>query len=303
MKRIPIEQQARRTVHGRMEILEDIAEMQAFSRLRRTTYGLGFVPTMGALHRGHGALIERARAENETVVVSSFVNPMQFDKADDLERYPRDFKGDVDFCIQMGVTALFHPSVEALYPAPFRTAVRVHGLTRHLCGAKRPGHFEGVATIVSKLFHIVQPDRAYFGEKDAQQLAIIKRMTQDLNFPVEIIGVPTLREADGLAMSSRNALLSPAARKAARVLNETLCLAKTALKEGETDLKKLQRRIEQGIEGEPMSTIDYVEIADAQSLEPTTVAEGTVLVAVAVYFGRVRLIDNFSHTFAGQHGN
>lgn len=282
-----------------METFEKIRDLQAFLKSQKARdRQIGFVPTLGALHAGHGALIEKACAQNAVTVVSRFINPTQFDDPADFKAYPRDPEGDARFCQQYGVTTLFQPSAQELYPEPFQTRVALPQLTQTLCGAKRPGHFEGVATVVSKLLHIIQPRRAYFGEKDAQQLAVVKRMVKDLNFPVEIIGVPTVRDADGLAISSRNARLNPQQRLAALVLNRALHEAQKKLKSGRVSLTWVKSHLIEQIQSERLATIDYVSIVDAETLRETTTPKGTVLVAAAAYFGEVRLIDNFSHTFA-----
>lgn len=276
-----------------MHSFESICDLRTFlGRQRRAGLQIGLVPTLGALHAGHAALIQAARRQNETVVVSIFVNPAQFDNPKDFQAYPRNLQRDLAFCERQGVTAVFHPSEAEMYPEPPGTRISVPELTRHLCGAKRPGHFEGVGILVSKLFHIVQPDRAYFGEKDAQQLAIIKRIVRDLDFPLTLVSVPTVREADGLAMSSRNALLNPEQRRAATMLNQHLQSAKQLVKSGEKDLKKVKIHLVERIQSESVAKIDYVEIVNAETLQPAKSADGSLLIAAAVYFGEVRLIDN-----------
>ena len=282
-----------------MRTFEKICDLRAFLKSqKRSDLRIGLVPTLGALHGGHAALIKAARRQNETVVVSIFVNSTQFDDPEDFKTYPRDFQSDLAFCERHGVTAVFHPSEAEVYPTPSKTRISVPELTRHLCGAKRPGHFEGVAILVSKLFHIVQPDCAYFGEKDAQQLAIIRRITRDLRFPITIVSVPTVRETDGLAMSSRNALLNPEQRQAAAALNRHLQNAQQLLKSGENGLEKIKTQLIQRIQSESAAEIDYVEIVDAETLQPATAVDRALLIAAAVYFGGVRLIDNFSCNFA-----
>ncbi|MEH0007311.1 MAG: pantoate--beta-alanine ligase [Flavobacteriales bacterium] len=276
-----------------MRSFERICDLRTFlGRQRRAGLQIGLVPTLGALHEGHAALVEAARRQNEMVVVSIFVNPTQFDSSTDFKTYPRDFQSDLAFCERHGVGVVFHPSEAEMYPEPPGTRISVPDLTRHLCGAKRPGHFEGVGILVSKLFNIAQPDRAYFGEKDAQQLAIIKRIVRDLDFPITLVGVPTVREADGLAMSSRNALLNPEQRRAAAMLNQHLQSAKQLLKSGEKDLKKVKIHLIERIQSESAAKIDYVEIVDAETLQPAKSADRSLLIAAAVYFGGVRLIDN-----------
>ena len=252
---------------------------------------VGLVPTMGYLHKGHGSLIKKAVEENDKVVVSDFVNPIQFCPGEDLESYPRDFNADSELCREIGAAMIFHPEPEEMYHNPC-TYVNIENLSDNLCGAKRPGHFRGVCTVVSKLFNIVQPDRAYFGQKDAQQLAIITKMVEDLNFPVEIVPCPIIREEDGLAMSSRNTYLNEKERKAA------LCLSK-AVKKGESiikpgmDTKDLISVMKNTIDEEPLAKIDYLEVVDLKSVQPIEKIEGKVLVAMAVYIGKTRLIDNF----------
>lgn len=253
---------------------------------------LGFVPTMGALHAGHGALIERARRECDLVVVSIFVNPIQFNQLEDYQRYPRTLEADLAFCDQRGVDLVFAPSEQEMYPEPLDTYVEVQRLTTHLCGAFRPGHFRGVATVVTKLFNIVQPDRAYFGEKDAQQLAVIQRMVRDLNFPIEIVPVATVREPDGLAMSSRNQYLTPEERAIAPILYQGLQAALELARSGERSAKALVARARQIIEQEPAVRIEYLEVVDAQHMQPVEHIMAPVRVAVAAWLGKARLIDN-----------
>ena len=255
---------------------------------------VGLVPTMGFLHAGHASLIRKAVEQNDRVVVSDFVNPIQFGPGEDLESYPRDFEADSKLCQDIGADLIFHPEPEEMYHNPC-TYVNIEGLSDHLCGAKRPGHFRGVCTVVSKLFNIVQPDRAYFGQKDAQQLAIIKKMVIDLSFPVEIVPCPIVREEDGLAMSSRNTYLSAEERKAA------LCLSKS-VKKGQEIIQKgmkaqeLLNQMKAVIQAEPAARIDYIEVVDLLTVKPVDVIEGQVLVAMAVYIGKTRLIDNFIYT-------
>ena len=248
---------------------------------------------MGYLHEGHKSLIDAARKENDRVVVSIFVNPMQFGPTEDLESYPRDLKKDAALCEAAGVDIIFHPEPEEMYADGFCSYVDMNGLTTELCGKSRPIHFRGVQTVVLKLFHIVTPDRAYFGQKDAQQLAVIRRMVKDLNVDTTIIGCPIIREADGLAKSSRNTYLSPEERKAALVLSRSLKLGKKLIEDGEKDAKKVIAAIRGEIEKEPLAKIDYVEIVDWNTLEPVDSTEGEILTAMAVYIGKTRLIDNF----------
>ena len=254
---------------------------------------VGLVPTMGYLHEGHQSLIARSVAENDRTVVSDFVNPIQFGPTEDLATYPRDLERDAALCESTGANLIFNPEPEEMYAPDFCTYVDMDHLTKGLCGKTRPIHFRGVCTVVSKLFHIVQPDRAYFGQKDAQQLAVIRRMVRDLNMPLTIVGCPIIREEDGLAKSSRNTYLSAEERKAALCLSRGLNKGKAAVEAGETDAEKVKAIIAAEIEAEPLSRIDYVEIVDWNNLEPVSSTEGSILAAVAVYIGKTRLIDNF----------
>ena len=252
---------------------------------------VGLVPTMGFLHEGHKSLIVRAVSENDFVVVSDFVNPTQFGPNEDFESYPRDIEKDRLMCEEAGADIIFNPEPSEMYDNAL-TTVSVDKITKTLCGASRPIHFAGVATVVSKLFNIVAPDRAYFGEKDAQQLLVIKKMVKDLNFDIDIIGCPIIREADGLAKSSRNTYLNPDERKAALCLSRALNIGKAMIDSGETSAKAVKDAIISEIEKEPLARIDYVEIADLDTLESTDKTEG-ILCAIAVYIGKTRLIDNF----------
>lgn len=254
---------------------------------------IGFVPTMGYLHEGHKSLIDAARKDNDKVVVSIFVNPMQFAPTEDLESYPRDLQKDSQLCKDAGVDLIFHPQPEEMYTDGFCSYVDMNGLTTELCGKSRPIHFRGVQTVVLKLFNIVKPDKAYFGQKDAQQLAVIKRMVKDLNVDTEIVGCPIIREPDGLAKSSRNTYLTPDERKAALILSRSLKLGKELIDSGETDSKKVIKAITDSINTEPLAKIDYVDIVDFSTITPTDKIGKSVLVAVAVYIGKTRLIDNF----------
>lgn len=263
---------------------------------KKAGLSVGLVPTMGYLHEGHKSLIDAARKENDRVVVSIFVNPMQFGPNEDLASYPRDLEKDAKLCEEAGVDLIFHPQPEEMYEQGFCTYVDMNGLTTELCGKSRPIHFRGVQTVVLKLFHIVTPDRAYFGQKDAQQLAVVKRMVRDLNVRTEIIGCPIVREADGLAKSSRNTYLNAKERQAALVLSRSLQTGKALVESGETDAQAVRRVITQEIEKEPMAKIDYVDVVDFETVTPINTIDtiqGSVLVAIAVFIGKTRLIDNF----------
>lgn len=254
---------------------------------------IGFVPTMGYLHKGHMSLIERARKENDKVVVSIFVNPIQFGPNEDYENYPKDFESDSRMCQAAGVDLIFSPSVSEMYKVPILAYTDVDKLGDFLCGTKRPGHFRGVCTVVSKLFNIITPTRAYFGEKDFQQLSIIKRMAYDLDFDVDIISCPTVRERDGLAMSSRNVCLSTEERIAAHVVPKSLECAKEAIDRGERDVNTIKKIIMDELYREPRVRVDYVEVVDMIELAPVNIICTPVVVAVAVYVGKTRLTDNF----------
>lgn len=275
-------------------IVKTIEEVRAQVKAWRAEgLTVGLVPTMGYLHEGHQSLIARSVAENDRTVVSDFVNPIQFGPTEDLATYPRDMERDAALCESTGANLIFNPEPEEMYAPDFCTYVDMDHLTKGLCGKTRPIHFRGVCTVVSKLFHIVQPDRAYFGQKDAQQLAVIRRMVRDLNMPLTIVGCPIIREEDGLAKSSRNTYLSAEERKAALCLSRGLNKGKAAIEAGETDAEKVKAIITAEIEAEPLSRIDYVEIVDWNNLEPVSSTEGSILAAVAVYIGKTRLIDNF----------
>lgn len=254
---------------------------------------VGLVPTMGYLHEGHQSLIKKAVEENDRVVVSVFVNPIQFAPNEDLETYPRDLEADKRLCDSTGADLIFHPTPDEMYPDGFSTHIQMDNLTKELCGKTRPTHFGGVCTVVGKLFNIVQPDKAYFGQKDAQQLAIIKRMVRDLNFDIEIIGCPIIREPDGLAKSSRNTYLNADERKAALILSKAIKLGEELVADGERNALTVIKAMTDKINTEPLARIDYVNVVDALSIEPLDVIKGEVLVAIAVYIGKTRLIDNF----------
>jgi pantoate--beta-alanine ligase len=273
-----------------MKVAQSIAEARA--ERRRMVGSVGFVPTMGALHEGHLTLARRARAENDWVVASIFVNPKQFGPSEDFEKYPRDYDRDLALFEGEGVDLVFLPTVDMMYPPGYDTYIHVGVVAQGLEGAARPGHFVGVATVVAKLFQVVQPTRAYFGEKDAQQLRVIQRMTRDLDFDLEVVPVPTVREADGLAMSSRNAYLDPQQRRAAAVLYRALSLAQRMFAEGERDAERLRRAMRQIIEGEPLAAIDYISVADSETLEELSRVERPALASMAVRVGKTRLIDN-----------
>lgn len=254
---------------------------------------IGFVPTMGYLHEGHRSLMEAARKENDKVVVSIFVNPMQFGPTEDLESYPRDLQKDATLCEGVGVDLIFHPEPEEMYPEGFCSYVDMNGLTTELCGKSRPIHFRGVQTVVLKLFHIVTPDNAYFGQKDAQQLAVIKRMVKDLSVDITIHGCPIIREEDGLAKSSRNTYLNAQERQAALILSKSLREGKRLIAEGQKDADTIKKAITDYIQTEPMAKIDYVDVVDFDTITPIHTISGVTLVAIAVYIGKTRLIDNF----------
>jgi len=254
---------------------------------------LGLVPTMGYLHEGHISLARRAKAECDYVAVSIFVNPTQFGPNEDLAKYPRDLDRDLHLLEDAGVDLVWTPTPEVMYPSGFQTWVEVEEMTRPLEGAQRPGHFRGVTTVVTKLFNAVQPSKAYFGQKDAQQAAVIRRMTEDLNFPIEIVVCPIVREPDGLAMSSRNVYLDPDQRKAATVLYRSLSAAKTAYEKGERNAEKLRQIMKTTIASEPLAQMQYVSCADYDTLQELEKVTGKTLLSMAVFFGKTRLIDNF----------
>jgi pantoate--beta-alanine ligase len=273
-----------------MEVVKTIAE---FRSLRASLpEPLGFVPTMGYLHEGHLSLVRQAKAENKSLVVSIFVNPTQFAPNEDLDRYPRDLEGDLSLLEKEGVDIVFAPSAEEMYPPVFSSRVEVDKLTRRLEGASRPGHFAGVTTVVAKLFNIVQPTRAYFGQKDAQQAIVIKKMVADLNINLEVIVLPTVREPDGLAMSSRNSYLNAEERQAALVLHRALMLVQGLWSQGEKDAEKLRNEMAKLIGKEPLANIDYISIADIKTLEELKELKTPALVSMAVKIGKTRLIDN-----------
>jgi pantoate--beta-alanine ligase len=273
-----------------MKIVKAIAD---FRKLRqKLAEPLGFVPTMGYLHEGHLELVRRARAENPSVAVSIFVNPTQFGPKEDFARYPRDPERDLALLEKEGTDLVFMPSAEEMYPPNFNSWVEVGKITEKLEGAARPGHFRGVATVVAKLFNIVRPDRAYFGQKDAQQLLVIKKMAADLDMGIEVVAVPTVRELDGLAMSSRNTYLNAEERKQAAVLYQSLKLAQKLYADGERDAKAIREQMTALIGQQPLADIEYISIADAETLDELDRVKPPALVSMAVRFGKTRLIDN-----------
>jgi pantoate--beta-alanine ligase len=277
-----------------IQVVHTIKEVrEAVKQWRKEGLTVGLVPTMGFLHEGHKSLIDKAVEQNDRVVVSVFVNPMQFGPTEDLDKYPRDLAADTRLCDAAGANLIFNPEPSEMYPGHFTSFIDTTETTELLCGAVRPIHFRGVCTVVGKLFNIVQPDRAYFGQKDAQQLATIKRFVRDLNFPIEIVPCPIVREADGLAKSSRNTYLNPAERQAALILSQSLKKGQAAIEQGERDAQKVISIIRENLETEPLARIDYVEVVDFENVQRTPKIEGETLVAIAVYIGKTRLIDNF----------
>jgi len=276
-----------------MKIIKEIKQMQDLSKkIRLKDEAIGFVPTMGALHEGHLSLIRQARKDNDRVVVSIFVNPTQFAPNEDFRKYPRNLKRDAALCRKVKVDFIFYPDAKDMYPRNYKTTVEVCGLSDALCAKSRPGHFRGVATVVVKLFNIVQPDVAYFGQKDAQQSVIIKRMVRDLNMPLKIRVMPTVREKDGLALSSRNAYLDKREREDAVVLSRALSLAELLIKSGLKDVKRITDRIRQVIQKKDTAKIEYVSIVDMDELKPVKRISGDCLIALAARIGKTRLIDN-----------
>jgi len=273
-----------------MKVVEKIDDLRSL-RLKLTE-PIGFVPTMGYLHEGHLALVRRARAENPSVVASIFVNPTQFGPQEDFNKYPRDTECDLALLQKEKTDIVFMPSPAEMYPPRFNSWVEVDKLTERLEGACRPGHFRGVTTVVAKLFNIVQPTRAYFGQKDAQQAAVIKKMVADLNMNLEVVTLPTVREADGLAMSSRNTYLNPQERQAALVLYQALSLAQKLWSQGEKDAQHMRREMTALIQQQPLANIDYVSVADAETLDELDTVKSPAVVSLAVKIGRTRLIDN-----------
>jgi len=273
-----------------MKVITKIADMR---KLRRELTGpVGFVPTMGYLHDGHLSLARKARAENPSLVVSIFVNPSQFGPQDDFQSYPRDTERDLALLEKEATDSVFMPSAEEIYPPRFNSWVEVGKVSERLEGASRPGHFRGVTTVCAKLFNIVEPDRVYFGQKDAQQAVVIKKMVTDLKMSLEIVTLPTVREPDGLAMSSRNTYLSPNERKAAPVLYRALTLAQRLWEQGETDAESIRQKMSGLIQKEPLATVDYVSIANAETIDELDTVKPPALVSLAVKIGKTRLIDN-----------
>lgn len=278
-----------------MIIATTIAQVRAqVAAWKKEGLTVGLVPTMGYLHEGHASLVDEAVRQCDRVVASDFVNPTQFGPNEDLEAYPRDFDRDCALLEEHGCALVFHPAVEEMYAPGAATYVEIlSDMPKQLCGKTRPIHFRGVCTVVSKLFNIVTPDKAFFGQKDAQQLAIIRRMVRDLSYGIEIVGCPIVREADGLAKSSRNTYLSQAERQAALVLSESVFLGQKMVAEGETDANKIVAAMTEHIQAQPLAKIDYVSAVDGVTMDPVDRIAGTVLVAMAVYIGKTRLIDNF----------
>ncbi|HZQ55790.1 MAG TPA: pantoate--beta-alanine ligase [Bryobacteraceae bacterium] len=275
------------------DLATTIPEIRALCQnFRQSGAKIGFVPTMGALHEGHGALIDRAHTECDAVVVSIFVNPIQFDRQEDYDRYARNLAADLDFCGRRKVALVFAPSPGEMYPRAQRAFVEVTGMSEQLCGEFRPGHFRGVATVVAKLFNIVQPDYAYFGEKDIQQLAVIRAMVADLNMPIAIAAVPTVREPDGLALSSRNERLTPEQRKAAPTIYTALQLARNAIAEGVRDANAVKQTALAKLAEEPQLRPEYLEVVNSETMQPVSEVSGRVCVATAAWLGTTRLIDN-----------
>ncbi|MBQ7239037.1 MAG: pantoate--beta-alanine ligase [Bacteroidales bacterium] len=277
-----------------MKVVKTIQEVRAqVQAWRKEGLTVGLVPTMGYLHEGHQSLIRKSVSENDRTVVSVFVNPIQFGPNEDLEAYPRDLNRDRKAVEEAGGDLIFHPEPSEMYPGHFTSFIDTTETTELLCGAVRPIHFRGVCTVVGKLFNIVLPDKAYFGQKDAQQLATIRRFVRDLNFPVEIVACPIVREEDGLAKSSRNTYLNPQERQAALILSKSLKLGKAAIEQGERNAQRIIDIIRQNLQTEPLARIDYVEVVDFENIQRVETIQGETLVAIAVYIGKTRLIDNF----------
>lgn len=277
-----------------MKVVKTIQEVRAqVQEWRKEGLTVGLVPTMGYLHEGHQSLIRKSVSENDRTVVSVFVNPIQFGPNEDLEAYPRDLNRDMKAVEEAGGDLIFHPEPSEMYPGHFTSFIDTTETTELLCGAVRPIHFRGVCTVVGKLFNIVLPDKAYFGQKDAQQLATIRRFVRDLNFPVQIVACPIVREDDGLAKSSRNTYLNPQERQAALILSKSLKLGKAAIEQGERSAQRIIDIIRQNLQTEPLARVDYVEVVDFENIQRVETIQGETLVAIAVYIGKTRLIDNF----------
>ena len=278
----------------KMKLVHTIKEVREIvSEWRKEGLTVGLVPTMGYLHEGHQSLIRKSVEQNDRTVVSVFVNPIQFGPTEDLEAYPRDINRDMKAVEEVGGDLIFNPEPAEMYPGHFTSFIDTTETTELLCGAVRPIHFRGVCTVVGKLFNIVLPDKAYFGQKDAQQLATIRRFVRDLNFPVEIVACPIVREEDGLAKSSRNTYLSPVERQAALILSQSLKKGKALIEQGEKSAEKVKEVITESLKTEPLARIDYVEVVDFENIQRVETIEGETLVAIAVYIGKTRLIDNF----------
>jgi pantoate--beta-alanine ligase len=276
-----------------MRVIKNVNEMsEAANELRAAGKGIGFVPTMGYLHAGHLSLVKLARRENDITALSIFVNPTQFGQGEDMDRYPRDLPGDIEKCRREDVDIVFAPGAEEIYRPGFSTHINVERVSERLCGAARPGHFRGVATVVAKLFNIVRPDRAYFGQKDHQQTVVVRRMAVDLNFGTEIIVGPTVREPDGLAMSSRNAYLNPDERMAAVQIYRSLASARSLRQSGETRPDTLVAKVKESLDNEHRIKVEYVELVDPDELTQIPAARDRALLALAVRIGKTRLIDN-----------
>ena len=277
-----------------MKVVSTIEEVRKIVKEWKSNgFSVGLVPTMGYLHEGHASLIKKASQENDRVVVSDFVNPTQFAPNEDFESYPRDIHHDTEIAEENGADIIFNPDAQEMYGSDFTTFVNMTGPTEELCGKSRPVHFKGVCTVVSKLFNIVTPDRAYFGQKDAQQLAVIMKMVKDLNFSIEVVACPIIREEDGLAKSSRNTYLSSEERNAALILSKSLNEAKRMVLDGEKEVKNIKAKINQIISTEPLARVDYAEVVSFPEIVPLEYIKGDFLVAIAVYIGKTRLIDNF----------
>ena len=278
-----------------MKTIENISRMSTFVKImRKEGKSIGLVPTMGYLHEGHLSLVKAAKKHTDVVVMSIFINPIQFGPKDDFEKYPRDLKHDEEMAREAGVDVIFYPSVKDMYPEGYATYVTVEKLTGGLCGESRPGHFRGVATVVAKLFNIIKPEVAYFGQKDMQQAMMIKKMASDLNMDTEVKIMPIVREKDGLAMSSRNTYLSDSERKDAAILYQSLLRAETLIKDGERDARNITKAVEDMIKTKQSARIEYVKLVDARGLKEMKTITGEIALAVAVFFGKTRLIDNIT---------